>query len=81
MIVASLFLFNDTSVYSVHVQFAEQIRFSDSLPCTYKPLDRYRFGVSGRHMDAKSGTTASVESSGWCECVEAASHAQLPSQP
>lgn len=39
-IVASLFLFDDTSVYSMHVQFAEQIRFSDSLPCKYKPLDR-----------------------------------------
>lgn len=39
-IVASLFLFDDTSVYSMHVQFAEKIRFSDSLPCKYKPLDR-----------------------------------------
>lgn len=80
-IVASLFLFDDTSVYSMHVQFAEQIRFSDALPCKYKPVDRQHSSTSWRHIDTKSGTTTSIESSGCCRSFAAASHLQLPSQP
>lgn len=80
-IVASLFLVNDTSLYSKLVQFAEQIRFSDSLPCTYSRWIVSTSGECWRHMEAKCGTTASVESSGWCKCIAAGSHSQLCSQP